>query len=365
MFREVVLGILTLVAHALTDTFAASLRLCSADSNECHDRVYPHVPVEGTWASTCDTLGNIETPSFASGVKVDRFWFWVSAGQQNGSRVEVTLYSGAYCTGLPIEFNDSHQGRFLATQIPDSGSPGWALDGATVRSARVTAFGDYDAGARKVGVKLVVFPLLDMDESLGTMDEYTCAADRFHDIGLGNDSRHKWPSRCASPIDRVYCIDREPGPNAWGAVDDWPTYGFDFADNWDIPKAFNGTFPIGSVFMDRYTSSWTGHAPCTDPHAFDPFEPLPRGTCVVTKLYEKSCKEVAISIAAWSTATPQYIVRQGGVLSCLNAASGGSLCSDPPDGAGYLWQPIRCAWTRVVDGDDCSGKVGAPKLSAQ
>jgi hypothetical protein len=106
-------------------TFEASLRMCSADLSECHDRVY-NLPEQPTWASTCDTLGDVQH-SFDKGVSVGRMWYWVSAGDQNGAGVELTLYPEQYCGGNPVEFNTSFQGRFRATQDPSRGDPGWLL----------------------------------------------------------------------------------------------------------------------------------------------------------------------------------------------------------------------------------------------
>lgn len=247
--------------------FEASLRLCTTDMFECYNRVYS-LPVQPVWASACDTLGDVQH-TFDQGVPVGKLWYWVSAGDQNGAGVELTLYSEQYCGGNPVEFNTSYQGRFSATQDPEKGDRGWLLQrSVNVMSVRATAVGTYTRGARQLGVKLVVFPRCDMDHDLHTVDEFTCVGDGYRDVGLGGDHHHKWPSDCASPIDRVYCLDPTPSGSNWGAVDDWPTYGFDFADNWNVTKPFKGTFPMGSAFSVRYTSSWTGHAPCTDPSRF-------------------------------------------------------------------------------------------------
>ena len=229
--------------------FQASLRLCDSQQTTCNTRIY-ELPVSGTWASACDTLGDIQS-TIIGGVSVQPFWYWVSdSSGQLGNEVEVTLYEDIYCGGNPVEYSQSYQGRFQATMDYDSGDPGWWLKVShIVRSVRVTAVGQYNKGATKIGVKLVVFPLYNLDRQLGFMDEYDCVPGTggYCDVGLESDTQHTWPSACASPIDRIYCIDRSPSDSNWGKLDDWPRYGFDFADNWQVPKAFKGRYPMGSA----------------------------------------------------------------------------------------------------------------------
>lgn len=194
--------------------FEASLRLCTTDMFECHNRVYS-LPVQPVWASACDTLGDVQH-AFDQGVPVGKFWYWVSEGDQNGAGVELTLYSEQYCGGNPVEFNTSYQGRFSATEDPEKGDRGWLLQRSVdVMSVRATAVGTYTKDARQLGVKLVVFPRFDMDRDLHTVDEFTCVGDGYRDVGLGGDRHHKWPSDCASPIDRVYCLDPTPSGSNW------------------------------------------------------------------------------------------------------------------------------------------------------
>ena len=78
-----------------------------------------------------------------------------------------------------------------------------------------------------VGVKVVLFPLLGMVTQPMSLIEFTCDASvpgEYFDVELATsddpDFQATWPSKCASPIDRVYCIDRKF--NGWGAVDDLP-----------------------------------------------------------------------------------------------------------------------------------------------
>ena len=351
--------------------FQASLRLCNTASKSCHLRVY-NLPVSGTWASACDTLGDL-IGSAGAGVEVEHFWYWVSdASGQPGSEAVVPMYDDVYCGGNPIEYDTSTHGAFQATRNPSTGARSWALHKMhAVRSVRVTALGAYQDNATSVGVKLVVFPLYNLDAQLKTWDEFTCDKGGYHDVWL--PSGQGWPGTCASPIDRVYCISRTPSDSNWGAVDDWPTYGFDFADNWELPcgcvtrgcpggckQNFLGRFPMGSATINTYTSSWTGHAPCTDPRTSDPFAPLPAGTCIVVKLYEQSCPNVTRgNISSWRTVTPTYTLRQLGRAGCVNSGGPsmpGSACSNPTGSASGPWpQPIRCAWARVVDGEECEG----------
>lgn len=276
------------------------------------------------------------------------------------------MYPDTYCGGLPFEWDAPYQGVFLATQNPNNGDAGWKFENLNlVRSVRVTAEGTMQDRGDMIGVKLVVWPLYNMDAQLGFLDEFTCqtGTDEYHDVGLTvsstPDFKTTWPSACASPIDRVYCIERTLGN--WGAVDDWPSYGFDFADNWDIPKAFEGTFPMGSIFVDRYYSSWTVAAPCRDYTTQDTFAALPTGACVVTKMYTEPCTTVATSLDQWVTSQPQLVLNNMG--GCTNAD--GTQCQVGALSQGGVWPlPLRCAWTRVVDDGSCGGPTPVPTAPA-
>ena len=78
----------------------------------------------------------------------------------------------------------------------DAGASGWYLQAAhAVRSVRVTALGAYDKGATSVGVKLVLWPLYNLNAQLGFMDEYTCdkSDGGFYDVNRAPPRRASNP----------------------------------------------------------------------------------------------------------------------------------------------------------------------------
>jgi hypothetical protein len=283
----------------------------------------------------------------------------------------VTLYAEPYCEGPQFEWDTDYLGEFDATMNPYQGDSGWKLNAPQqVRSARISATGSLIDRGDMVGVKVVLFPMLGMDAQLQTLLEFTCDASapgEYFDVGLTTsddpDLQTTWPSRCASPIDRIYCVERKL--NGWGAVDDLPTYGFSFAGDPSAAKAFEGTFPMGSALVDRYYSSWAAQPPCRDAEEYGTFDALPAGACVVAKLYTEPCTTVATSLDAWDTSFPAFTLTNMG--RCVNID--GSLCSllDVEGGLDAQWlpTPIRCVWTRVVDGPECATRTLAGNLPSE
>jgi len=338
------------------------MKLC--DRNQANCANLETVIPENEWSSHCDSFSE-----FGSS-EVQWFWAWIDdKTSQSAAQVKVMLYAEPYCDGPQVEWESSWQGEYDATMNPNTGDNGWMLAAPQqVRSVRISATGSLIDRGDMVGVKIVLFPLLGMDAQLNTLFEFTCdasATGEYHDVGLATsddpDFQTTWPSTCASPIDRVYCIERKL--NGWGAVDDFPTYGFSFAGDHSVADAFEGTFPMGSAFIDRYYTSWEAQAPCRDPNTYETFDPLPKGACVVAKLYTKPCTTVATSLDDWDTSVPEFTL--GSMGKCVNID--GSLCSLGVRGgleAQWAPTPIRCVWTRVVDGPDCASQSLLGNLSS-
>merc|ERR1712136_370196 len=104
-------------------------------------------------------------------------------------------------------------------------------------------------------------------------------------------------------------------------------------------------------------------APCRAPNTYETFDPLPKGACVVAKLYTKPCTTVATSLDDWDTSVPEFTL--GSMGKCVNID--GSLCSLGVRGgleAQWAPTPIRCVWTRVVDGPDCASQSLLGNLSS-
>ena len=60
-------------------------------------------------------------------------------------------------------------------------------------------------GKQQAGVKLVLWPLYDMDKQLGTIDEFSCQPGWKYKIDdLPNPQQAKLG--CVSPVDRIYCL---------------------------------------------------------------------------------------------------------------------------------------------------------------
>jgi len=309
------------------------LQLCDCDGQQCQER-YWELPADD-WASTCDTLGDIGGDA---AVCLFRFTAETSA------LVQLMLYTDIYCTGDAVEaaspwagqFNaNEHEGwyRLQQPQRVRSVRPTVVVSGAALSSAARSG------QALSVGVKMVMWPLYDQDAQVGTPDEFDCAVSN---PGVNvNVNGNFWPQDCVSPVDRVWCVAVDAEPNSaedWGSVDHLD--GLDFADNTQQARLFDGDtgsgFPMGSVMVNKYTSSWTGHAACSpDPNAMPP-----AGRCVVTKLYGITCGELTgcdsdCNLGAWDSGRELYTLREGDSIN-----SGG--------GDGPWPVAIRCAWTRVV-----------------
>lgn len=336
-----------------TSYFISWIQLCD-DAANCATRKYG-LPVD-EWAANCDTLGGAQVG--LEGLNVSTFWSWIESGTtQLPENVDLIMYEDTYCGGKPVMADTPWYGAYTATQDATAGDKGWAFPVQhTVRSVRVTAVGQLVDRGDMIGVKLVLWPLYNENLQLGFLDEFDCVSQDggYYDVGLPvadpADLVSTWPSACASPIDRVYCIERSV--DEWGAVDDWPTYGFDFADNWDITKPFQGVYPMGSALSNRYYSSWTSEPPCRNYETQDPLVDLPTGSCIVTKLYTDPCTTVATSLDQWTAVTPQIVLNSMG--HCTNA-DGTSCVLDKQTESNGTWPlPIRCAWTRVVT-SECGG----------
>jgi len=352
------------VDTAASTYFDAHMKLCDQSQANCVARTASSLP-QDEWSDHCDSFSE-----FGSS-EVQWFWAWIDGNNstQDATRVKVTLYAEPYCEGPQFEWDTGYQGEFDATMNPYMGASGWKLAAPQqVRSVRVSATGSLNDRGDMVGVKVVLFPLFDLDAQLKTLFEFTCDATvpgEYFDVGLATsddpDFQTTWPSTCASPIDRVYCIERKIG--GWGAVDDLPENGFSFAGDSTGAEAFEGTFPTRSAYVDRYYSSWEGQAPCRDPDTYGTFDALPVGTCVVTKLYTKPCTSVATSLSDWDTTISEFTLTNMG--KCVNID--GSLCR--LQGEGRLDTqleptPIRCIWSRVVDGPECANQALLRNLSS-
>lgn len=118
-------------------------------------------------------------------------------------------------------------------------------------------------------------------------------------------------------------------------------------------ESYQGPFHQSRCQFHALTNSSGPHD--VYPIRYDPFEPLIDGTCVITKLYTAPCTIVVTSIQAWTAWPPQFQLRMGGSAACVNSGSGTThlLCSPTPN---TTWPtPIRCAWTRIVEGRECLG----------
>lgn len=213
-----------------------------------------------------------------------------------------------------------------------------------VRSIRVTVtFPTTRVETDLIGVKVILFPNINMQGMNNNMDEFLCSGTPgTPDVGLQYSSSpdfiKTWPSRCASPIDRVYCVNRSPSSTDWGAMDDFPLFGFDFAGDWEYSKRFQGHFPTSSVFVDKYSSSWTDSSACRQPFN-DPYaEPYP-STCLVTKFFTESCAELSKSgdlHHVWKNSTAKLVLSSQQWNQYSNIKT----------------QAISCVWTRAVDWTD-------------
>lgn len=362
---------------------SSKLTMCTPGDNDCIDRWYCLPTNE--FASTCDTLGDVVGWS-GSWTTENIFW---RIGQDYlpdgldcpyGKCPEVTFYTDPYCGGKPIDYADANsEGRFQAV-LDDT----WFTFTAPqpVMSVRTTVhFPGSSKGGDKIGLKLVLFPQYDMDRDLGTSDEITC---EDWDWKPNLNFPSEWPDTCASPIDRVYCLERDP----WAyddQVDDWvqqfnwdPSWSpFDFAGQIGPDSTaykFKGVYPMGSVIADFYTSSWTSNEPCRDlDQGIDNAIVGPKqGTCIITKLYEDTdCQS-----NGWDVVTPftfgcgcvdrcdqsDWVPTQNcdlgswgdGSPKCTNSGGEGSgFCVDAYENAPVAWpQAIRCAWTRILTQDD-------------
>jgi len=340
---------------------ATTLLMCNCDGQNCKER-YWELPADD-WASTCDTLGDL-----GGSAEVCKFKLTAATSKV----VKVAFFTDVYCTGDAVEAQYAWQGQFNANE-----HGGWYTlqSPGTVRSVRPTVMisraasmvassavmSSIDAGAaaalsaelfsasqldsgsagsRQVGVKMVMWPLYNQDAQIGTADEFDCMQGN---PGVNmNVNGGGWPQDCVSPVDRVWCVAVHAAPGTaedWGSLDH--LQGLDFADNKQQSRAFDGDsgsgYPMGSVLVNKYTSSWTGHAAC----ASNPNAGLPRGKCVVTKLYGVRCNELTgcesnCNLGAWHSGKELYTLREGQRVN-----SGGA--------SGPWPVRIRCAWTRVVN----------------
>jgi len=339
-----------------------TLLMCDCNGVDCKER-YWELPSK-SWASTCDTLGDL-----SGSAEVCKFRFTASTS----ATVELAFFTDVYCMGDAVEAGYAWQGRFHANdndgwyklQVPKwvksirptvvvdgssvlaaSGSS-WMPQGATDVAPQVVVAGGgaavaaaaATAAVRQVGVKMVMWPLYDQDAQIGTADEFDCAQGN---PGVNvNANGRAWPQDCVSPVDRVWCVAVNAQPNTaedWGSLDHLES--LDFADNLQQAAAFNGDsgsgYPMGSVLVNKYTSSWTGHAACSS----NPSEGLPAGKCVVTKLYGIRCNELTgceanCNLNSWYSGRELYTLHEGQRIN-----SGGA--------SGPWPVRIRCAWTRVV-----------------
>jgi len=338
-------------------TVPTDLLMCDCNGQNCKER-YWELP-GNEWASACDTLGDL-----GGSAEVCKFKFTASTS----ATVKLAFFTDEYCTGDAVESRYAWQGRFNANdhggwyklQVPAkvrSIRPTVVIDGSTNLLAASTGGSEAEAardgvatqvvsavelgsgGVSMVGVKMVMWPLYNQDAQIGTADEFDCAQGN---PGVNvNVNGGGWPQACVSPVDRVWCVAVNAQANSvedWGALDHLGS--LDFADNLQQAAAFDGDsgsgYPMGSVMMNKYTSSWTGHAACSaSPHARPP-----AGKCVVTKLYGMRCNELTgcdsnCNLNAWNSGKELYTLREGQRMN-----SGGA--------SGPWPARIRCAWTRVV-----------------
>jgi len=217
------------------------------------------------------------------------------------ANVKVQLFNEDYCTsGYYREF-----------------TPGtWSWSSGPVKSARVFVEQDDIWVHPGIGVKVVVFPQVNM----APLDEFTCEGDQWRDLGLQDASNAQggdWPNACASAVDRIYCMsptdinfqtkygDPQAG-EATSAVNELigPPPGYiDFAGSsgpGTVAYDF-GAYPVGSVFVNLYKSSWGGgdgtsgskcgwgdgtpsYDVCTDHDHYDDY-------CVKMRFWEDACPD--------------------------------------------------------------------------
>lgn len=296
--RVVLLAITSHIASACNwGEVQTKLTICppTDDINDCVER-WNCLPVD-QFAADCDTLGDVV--GWTGNFNTDHFLWSVDGNNlpdgidcPYGNCPEVTFYSDPYCGGKPIEYwDESSGGRFQA--VFDGTWYGFSAP-QPVMSVRTTVhFPGASKGGNKIGLKLVLFPQYDMDQDLGTSDEITC---EDWDWKPYLDINWDWADTCASPIDRVYCLERDPSAYD-DKVDDWVQQfwqdsswaPWDFAGQ-NSPDStaykFQGVYPMGSAIADFYTTSWTGNAPCRDINSNNAMVGPMQGTCIITKLFE-------------------------------------------------------------------------------
>jgi len=345
---------------------ATALTLCTEDDvclyrNNC-------LPTT-EWAADCDTLGDA----------VELFGNWYTKklswkiGQEDvprgidcpsGNCPTVSFYLDPYCGGTPIEWDASSAGNYQA--VPNNDDTWFKFtESQPVMSIRTSVHlpGKYKGGD-KIGLKLVMFPLLDMDKDMGHSDEITCEDwGQKPDIGL---DANIWGDTCASPVDRVYCLERDPLAYD-DKVDDFvqqlewdPSWApFDFAGQLSPSSTaykFKGIFPLGSAYADFYTTSWTNNEPCRMMEGGDLAIVGPmQGTCIVTKLFE----DTNCQANGWEKTA--ITLGCGCVDRCdTNDWVATATCDLGSWSNGYpkftnseVWpQAIRCVWTRIVTQDE-------------
>ena len=166
-------------------------------------------------------------------------------------------------------------------------------------------------GRQLAGVKLVLWPLYDMDAQIGTTSEIACSKDWRREIG-GLPGK-QGDLACASPIDRIYCLQYD---DPYGVVD--PLTVEDFAGNVDIPKEYGfsnqitcsnptdesckaeTTYPMGSGRIAPYASSWAGGVCMHDPSWN---QLIGSQWTVVTKISSQTCHQMW-ALADWSKGGP-------------------------------------------------------------
>jgi len=321
----------------------------------------------------CDSFGY-----FGSGwpLSFKNFWIWLDDGSSvDQDSVKVQLFNEDFCTS----------GYFREFQ---PGKHSW--DTGTVRSARVFVKQSSKKLFPGVGLKLVIFPLTNM----APYDEFTCDSNQWQDLGLQDKSNAQggnWPNACASADDRIYCLSpthadystrhgnakRDESTSAVNELIGPPPGNLDFGGQYgpgSVAYTFNA-YPVGSVYVNLYKSSWAPGAcawdqgtpaydVCTD-HYYHSY-------CVKIRFWEDSCPNHNNWEQAgwWQAEVKVYDLCNSAVSGwCFNTFSDGSRqqgstqiqCENEKilneKGDAYTSWPLKatCMFTRIIPCD--AGKM--------
>ena len=164
-----------------------------------------------------------------------------SGSNQKGGHIGITVFENTYCTGAPVNWETQWRGQYWA-QPKGKGFYYLGSPPKRIFSYRLTwtpadgpPINQPASKQQQAGVKLVLWPLYDMDKQIGTIDEFTCEPNWKYQ--LGSLPGKQGQLGCASPVDRIYCMEYDSPDNfQLGVID--PLTPVDFAGNTDIPREY-------------------------------------------------------------------------------------------------------------------------------